>query len=126
MRVFDASALLAVFFDEPGSDRVLEWLDAEQGVVSSVNYAEVLTKLLERGATPLQADTAWRTLAIEVVPLTGLQARDAAGLRPATKPLGLSLGDRVCLALARERKQPAVTAERSWARVGGVEVVLIR
>lgn len=127
MRVFDASALLAVLFEEPGADRVLDWLGEGQSFVSSVNYSEVLAKLLERGATPKQADASWRIFdTVEIVALTGPQARDAAGLRPATKPLGLSLGDRVCLALARELGFPAVTAERTWARIGGVEVALIR
>jgi ribonuclease VapC len=46
-----------------------------------------------------------------------------------TKPFGLSLGDRLCLALPRREKQPAVTTDRSWAEAGplvGVTVQLIR
>lgn len=115
-----------MLFEEPGSDRVLDWLDEGQSLVSSVNYSEVLAKLLERGATPLQADASWRIFDIDIVPLTAQHARAAAGLRPGTQPLGLSLGDRACLALARERSLPAVTADRAWTQIGGVEVQLIR
>jgi PIN domain nuclease of toxin-antitoxin system len=34
-----------------------------------------------------------------------------------TAPWGLSLGDRACLALARLRNLPAVTADRAWAKL---------
>jgi PIN domain nuclease of toxin-antitoxin system len=124
--VYDASAILAALFDEPGGARVRDGLEGAPGLVSSVTYAEVLAKLLEHGFSPADADATWSGLPLDIEPLSAAQARAAAGLRPATRPLGLSLGDRVCLALARERGVPAVTADRSWARVGGVEVQLIR
>lgn len=51
----------------------------------------------------------------------------AALLRNSTRPYGLSLGDRACLALARREGLPVLTADRSWAKLDvGVEVVLIR
>jgi PIN domain nuclease of toxin-antitoxin system len=41
--------------------------------------------------------------------------------------LGLSLGDRACLALAAELGVVALTTDREWARADvGVEVALIR
>jgi len=124
--VYDASAILAALFDEPGGARVSEWLERAPGLASSVTYSEVLAKLLEHGFTPADADATWSGLPLDIEPLSAAQARAAAGLRPATRSLGLSLGDRVCLALARERELPAVTADRAWASVGGVEVQLIR
>jgi PIN domain nuclease of toxin-antitoxin system len=46
-------------------------------------------------------------------------------LSPAT--FGLSLGDRACLALARMRRLPAVTADRAWARLDlGIAIELVR
>ena len=50
-------------------------------------------------------------------------------MRDATKRVGLSHGDRACLALAKKMGLPAVTADRAWAEIAdaiGVEVVLIR
>jgi PIN domain nuclease of toxin-antitoxin system len=35
-------------------------------------------------------------------------------LRESTRSLGLSLGDRACLALAKLKALPAVTADRPW------------
>jgi ribonuclease VapC len=43
-------------------------------------------------------------------------AMATAALLP-TAPWGLSLGDRACLALARLRNLPAVTADRAWANL---------
>lgn len=64
---------------------------------------------------------------LEIVPFTAEDAALAASLVPATRRLGLSLGDRACLALALARKIPAVTADRSWSHLQiGVEIRVIR
>ena len=100
-RVFDASAVLAAIFDEPGGERVTGlWADGEN-IISTVNYAEVISKLAERGMTDAEI-----RIVMEGVPLKPTEfdqeAAHAAGLlRRLTKALGLSLGDRACLALAR-------------------------
>ncbi|WP_040662319.1 PIN domain-containing protein [Nitrococcus mobilis] len=47
--VYDASTLLAVVFDEPGSDSVIDYLAHPDGKVSAVNWSEVGAKLAERG-----------------------------------------------------------------------------
>jgi PIN domain nuclease of toxin-antitoxin system len=55
------------------------------------------------------------------------QAHEAAGLIVLTKPAGLSLGDRACLALATTLDLPVVTADRAWSRVGlSLQISLIR
>ncbi len=55
------------------------------------------------------------------------QARVTADLLPRTRALGLSLGDRACLALAMERKLPVLTADRAWKSLRvGVEIRVIR
>ncbi len=51
----------------------------------------------------------------------------AGQLRAATKHLGLSLGDRACLALAIQEDATALTADRSWADLDiGCKIELIR
>jgi PIN domain nuclease of toxin-antitoxin system len=50
----------------------------------------------------------------------------AAALLPLTSALGLSLGDRICLATAEGRGVPAVTADKAWARIAGAVVEVIR
>lgn len=64
---------------------------------------------------------------LSVDPFTAEQAEVAASLRPATAALGLSLGDRACLALAVQHHVPAVSADQLWGRIDiGVEVRLLR
>ena len=45
-----------------------------------------------------------------------------------TRKLGLSLGDRACLALAKRLRVPAYTADRAWAavQVPGIVVRTVR
>jgi ribonuclease VapC len=53
-------------------------------------------------------------------------ARATAALRTATRPLGLSLGDRACLALARQLQLPVLTADTLWRDLSiGVEIRLL-
>ena len=125
-RVFDASAVLAAIFDEPGGDRVTElWADGEN-LLSTVNYSEVISKLAERG----MPDDEMR-LVMEGVPLKLAQfdqdsAHVAGLLRRSTKSLGLSLGDRACLALAQSRGAQAVTADRVWKKHKDIDVLVVR
>lgn len=96
-------------------------------MVSAVNLAEVLSKLSDLGVPEGRALQAIAEARLDVRPFDERQARRAAGLRAFTRHLGLSLGDRACLALAQTADLPAVTADRGWARLEfGVAVVVIR
>lgn len=124
--VLDASAMLAVLRGEPGSEKLpVEMLRTAVG--SAVNVAEVHTKLVSRGE---DADDAWEDAlsAIgEVMPFTAEQAKIAGGLVRQTRALGLSLGDRACLALGMALKAPIYTADRTWKNVNvGVRIHVIR
>ena len=125
--VLDASAVLALLFSETGADAVRPRVRG--GLISTVNLAEVLAKLVDKGVPADEAARAVDMLSMEPVPLSVEQAQLSAALRPTTRAVGLSLGDRACLALARERGLPAVTAERRWpdvAKDAGVTVEVIR
>lgn len=125
MIVLDASALIALFLNEPGADVVKGSL--AEGVVSIVNVAEVLSKFVERGQAPESTLADIRTLGISIHPLDEQQSVIAAQLRRITVSKGLSLGDRCCLALATVNKCEVMTAERAWpALPHGVKVTLIR
>ncbi len=126
MIVLDSSALLASFLNEAGGDRMAAVLETGS-VLSAVNLTEVLTVLLDKGVGPEDARLALGDLSCEVVPLDRDLAMAAGALRQRTRHLGLSLGDRACLALAAARGLPVLTADRSWAALDvGVEVRLIR
>lgn len=123
--VLDASAILVILNDEPGAADVAEML--EEAVVSAVNLSEVIGKLLETGMPRGEAEDALAGLGLEVRPFDEAAAWSAGALRQNTKKAGLSLGDRACLALARELGLPAVTADSAWTKAApGVEVRLVR
>jgi ribonuclease VapC len=125
MMVIDASALLALLFREPGADVVKAALPF--GFVSAVNVSEVLARL-SLANYPLEPFV--RTLStaeVTIVPFDLEQARAAADLVGVTRPAGLGLGDRACLALALTRSMPALTADRAWAGLSiGIDVQTIR
>jgi len=129
--VLDASALLAHLRDEPGADVVADAI-ASGAVISTVNLAEVFSRVADRGEDPakLAAELTQSGLldgAITVEPFTAADAIDAGRLRPLTRDAGLSLGDRACLALARRLDAPALTADTDWQGAAhGVELRPIR
>jgi ribonuclease VapC len=129
IHVMDSSALLAVSKGEIGADRVMEILETQDCVISSVNMAEVATRMLDMGLPPEHLERACDQFGIDVIDFNQEQALAAAALRPLTKPAGLSLGDRACLALAQLMEGVAVTADHAWDDVKSalkVKVLQIR
>ena len=124
---------MAYLENEPGADRVQTLLDGEGGgVIAAVNWAEVLSKGAERGMAPEQLDLQLRERGligqqIQVRPLDEAQVLEIAKLRPLTKTLGLSLGDRACLALAIAEGATVLTTDRAWSQLEvGVSITVIR
>lgn len=124
--VYDASALLAVMFDERGADRAMEFLALPGGEISAVNWSEAAAKLAERGLDEAQVAQELGTFGLQVIPFDVRQAGIAAALRQLTRELGLSLGDRCCLALARVHEARVITADSAWLKVEGFDVVSLR
>lgn len=125
----DASAVLAVIFDEDGAERVIDYLEPGVGLISAVNLAEVATKLIENDYSDDDARTTLDDLTTLVRPFDTGVAVLTGFLRRQTRARGLSLGDRACLALARTEGCLAVTADRKWrdiAEAAKVEIELIR
>ncbi len=124
--VLDASALLAVLNRETGADKLTPQL-LSNAVSSTVNLAEVQGKLVDRG---LDADDAWEaTLSPirEALPFTAEHAKLAGSLVAQTRGLGLSLGDRACLAAGLVLRVPVYTADRSWKNLKlGIRMHIIR
>ena len=111
--VLDSSAVLAVINHEPGADKLTPNL-LKDATSSTVNLAEVQTKLVRDGIAP---DEAWADTISpihEAMPFTEEQSKIAGSLVAQTRPLGLSLGDRACLALGIALNAPIYTADKSW------------
>ena len=123
--VLDASALLALLNDEKGADKVRELLP--DALISTVNLAEVVTRLSLLGMPAEQTREILTLLGLEIVPFDEEQAFLTGLLVAKTHSLGLSLGDRACLALANVTSTTAVTADRVWKELKlGVKIQLVR
>jgi PIN domain nuclease of toxin-antitoxin system len=123
--VFDSSVLIAILRQETGSDVGEQSLN--DALISTVNLAEVATYLARNSVPTETIDRALATFPIEVVPFDREQGLIAGCLYPACKSLGLSLGDRACLALAKSKGLPVLTADKAWLKLEiGVDVKSIR
>ncbi len=129
--VLDSSALLALAYDEPGADRVEPAL-RRGALISTVNWAETLSRMAERGEAIDVAEPRIRTRierlgTLTIVPYDEIHAVETARLRVPTKSLGLSLADRACLALGRLHRLPVLTTDRAWRSLHlSVKIEIIR
>ena len=64
--VLDASALIALFHQEPGSDKVAQAIE-EGAVLSTVNLSEVASKLNELGTAEALIQTSINVLKLTIV-----------------------------------------------------------
>jgi ribonuclease VapC len=127
--VLDASAILAFLQGEPGEDVVRLALHDSSCLVSAANQAEVIAKALDRGATVEAIQSVLADLAYTVVDITAEDGAQAGWMRDISRKMGLSLGDRLCLAVAQRLKAQVLTADRPWLSVApllGLDIQCIR
>ncbi|MBD2133953.1 type II toxin-antitoxin system VapC family toxin [Sphaerospermopsis sp. FACHB-1094] len=123
--VLDASAILALLNEEPGSEEVLKFID--KAAISTVNLSEVIAKLADAGIPENDIILIINNLNLKVIDFNEEQALKAGILRSLTKSIGLSFGDRACLALGIILNQPVLTTDRLWSNINvGVEVRILR
>lgn len=96
-----------------------------RALMSTVNYQEVVAKLMDRGLSMSSIDAVLQ-LPFELVDFDEKQAMAAGLVRANTRSSGLSAGDRACLALASTYTLPVLTADRAWAAIPGANVALNR
>jgi ribonuclease VapC len=125
--VLDASALLALLRGEAGAKKVEGVLASAR--MSVVNMAEVASHYSNLGMPDDTVAAMLKPLPITLVNTDPEHCWEASRLRRLTVEAGLSLGDRFCLALAKQEKLPAWTADKRWREVADaveVKVVVIR
>jgi ribonuclease VapC len=123
--VLDASALLALINGETGSDIVISQLP--DAVMLSVNFGEVVAKLTDIGWEEIKIRQELETLNIEVIAFDQELSYRSGLLRAQTKVIGLSFGDRACLALGEQLGVPVLTSDRAWASLNlNVVITMIR
>jgi ribonuclease VapC len=123
--VIDASSVLAFLLRESGWEKAQAFLP--MGVMSVVNFAEVVQRLRRNGG---DAATCLAILAAEGLTFVDadiLLSNSAAELERTTRRYGVSLADRFCLALAMQRRCPVLTADTIWKELGlPVEIEQLR
>ena len=118
MTVFDASALLAFIQGEAGSDVVEQALAPGGGVVAAANWSETAQAVRARDGHWRLASVLLRSYDLTIEPVTVDDAEWAA--RRWQPGEGLSLGDRLCLALGERFDDGVLTADRRWGDKGRV------
>ncbi len=126
MIVLDSSAVLAVILNEKGADRVKAAFP--QSVMSAASLAEILTKAVQRGMDLYGAHAMIAGFGIEVRPVEEEHALLAAHIfSRAPRELDLSLGDRLCLALAIALRCELLTSDGGMLRYdAGVPITNFR
>jgi ribonuclease VapC len=123
--VIDSSAILALLNQEKGAEIVEKKLDC--AIISSVNFSEVLVIAARNGLPQEDFSQLLSNIFSNIVNFDSKQAKIAASLDKITKKHGLSLGDRACLALAKQEKCAVLTADKAWKKLDvGVVVEVIR
>lgn len=111
--VVDASAIIAFIYNEPGADKVLQFISSAS--ISSVNLSEVVTDVLKRGADIIETREHLSQLPLEIIPFNAELAYEAAALEKYRKSHNLSFGDRACLSTGLRLNSKIVTADTKWA-----------
>lgn len=106
--------------DESGADLVEDAL-LRGGSIGSANWSEIAQKVIQHGRRWDPARALLMSYPIEIEPVTAGDAERAALL---WKPdSGLSLGDRLCLALGDRLDVHILTADRSWGSGGRIRQI---
>jgi ribonuclease VapC len=118
--VLDASAILAFVQDEAGADQV-EGALRESARCGAANWSEVAQKVLAAARDWELVRALLASYGLRVEPVEAVDAEWAA--RRWTHGEGLSLADRLCLALAERVDEPVLTADATWGSAGRVRQI---
>ena len=127
--LLDASAVLAFLQGEPGEELVAQALQSQRCLITAANQSEVISRALDRGGEQAAIGQLLDELGYEVIACTAADGAQAGWLRTASRHLGLSLGDRLCLAAAQRMQAQVLTADRQWLQLAedfGLDIVCIR
>jgi PIN domain nuclease of toxin-antitoxin system len=124
--ILDASALITLLSEEKGHEVVASILP--KSIMSSVNVAEVAKFLIEkRGLSKEEVSNIIHSLIEKIMPFDTKLALTSAAIIIQTKSLGLSLGDRACLALAISTGYTVYSSDRIWSQLElDCKIVVIR
>jgi PIN domain nuclease of toxin-antitoxin system len=120
VNVFDASALLAFLQGETGAAHVEGALQAG-GCCGAANWSEVAQKVRAHRRSWVLARSLLASYGVSIEPVTEADAEWAAGRWAPGE--GLSLADRLCMALGERLNAAVWTADGSWGAGGRLHQV---
>lgn len=120
MNVFDASALLTFLQGEQGAVHVEEAL-RDGGVCGAANWSEVAQKIRAHGRNWDLSRSLLISFGVHVEAVTAADAEWAA--RRWAPGEGLSLADRLCMALGDRLDADIWTADQAWGTSGRIQQV---
>lgn len=120
MIVLDASAVIAFLEHEGGRAEVETALEAG-AAAGAANWSEVVQKMRDLSKDWEMARAILATYDFVVEPVTVADAEAAA--HAWQRGSGLSLGDRLCLALGERLDAEVLTADRAWGTAGRVRQI---
>jgi len=118
--VFDASGLLAFLQGEDGASAVEAALEAG-GACGAANWSEVAQKIRAHGRNWDLSSSLLASYGLEIEAVTAADAEWAA--ERWIRDEGLSLGDRLCLALGHRLEAEVWTADRKWGTSGRIRQI---
>ena len=122
--VVDTTAVLAIARGEDGAEEAEQ--RARGGLLGMATFVEAAARGEELGFETSTTLALISRLGLTLAPVDRATADQAAALWKARKQ-NLSLGDRLCIGLARASGLPVLTGDRRWTSLElGVSVVLFR
>ena len=115
--VLDASALLAFVQDETGAD-VVETALGDAPCCGAANWSEVAQRVISAGGDWDLTRALLLSYDLRIEPVIAVDAEWAAYRR--RRGEGLSLADRLCLALGVRLELPVLTADKAWGTAGSI------
>ena len=119
--VLDASAMLAFLQDEAGAGEVEAALGGGGAWCGAANWSEVAQKMRATGRDWPLARALLASYEIRVEPVIEEDAEWAA--RRWRQGEGLSLADRLCMALGERLDADVLTADTAWGSAGRVQQI---
>jgi|SRR5579871_3742295 len=113
--IADTSAIIAYLNFEPGADEVTKHL--AQIRLAMVSLAEIVAVLSRHNVSRAWIEEKVFRIFPELLLFDREQAYLCGALEAITRPNGLSLGDRACLAAGILHRCPVLTTESAWTEI---------
>lgn len=123
--LLDTSAIIALLKKEPGYESLEEVV--ANSAVSIINFSELVSVLMRTSIVESEIDEIIKDIIPEIIPFSEDIAIQTGKLIKLTKDLGLSLGDRACIATGIYHGIPIYTTDKVWKDLKtSAQIVIVR